>query len=513
MRYRTLQVTMLAAALSAAAMAFAEAPDASPDRIARLVGQLGSARFAERETASRALDAIGEPALNSLKAAVATSDPETRRRAAELVERIGQRVASDRLLKPTAISLHFRDAPLDEAVKSLAKQTGLAFELSSASKFAGRKVTIQSDPLPVWDAVELFCRKADLHEWDGFTSTGAGTTTDTAARPGNVAFGGIQGQVIINGRVINRGGVTANPKLLLLDGPGALSPRHMAGAVRLRVLPHGTPFPHAMNSGEVILPMQISAESRLQWVGATAVRIDKATNESGEPVDVSGLVASNAIGEDVAWVAMPNGNLVQQTATRLGPVALRVLRGGRDVRQLREVTGQVTGQVRVSSSLLKLAAPFKSGAAASAGGVSLKLTEVSEPTPGEIKLSAEIGLPADVQIAGIGNGIPNGRMAFQGGVIVQQLVVQGNARPAASSLPAGATEFAGLAIDDDKGHRWQAVSGLQDSIQFGPQGMTAQVSVTFKSPAADAVPASLTVTGSRPLMLAVPFVFRDVPLP
>jgi hypothetical protein len=67
------------------------APDAA--KIARLIGQLGSGAFAEREAASRALEAIGLPARDALRKAVAESkDPEVLHRARRLVELIENRL-------------------------------------------------------------------------------------------------------------------------------------------------------------------------------------------------------------------------------------------------------------------------------------------------------------------------------------------------------------------------------------------------------------------------------------
>ena len=70
--------------LALSLLAWATAPAAEPDaaRIAQLIRQLGSERFAEREAASRALEAIGGRALDALHHAAATdSDLEVRRRA------------------------------------------------------------------------------------------------------------------------------------------------------------------------------------------------------------------------------------------------------------------------------------------------------------------------------------------------------------------------------------------------------------------------------------------------
>jgi len=65
-------------------------PDAA--EIDRLVRQLGSPRFAQREAAAKGLEAVGEGALDALrKAAGGSKDPEVRRRAGLLVEAIESR--------------------------------------------------------------------------------------------------------------------------------------------------------------------------------------------------------------------------------------------------------------------------------------------------------------------------------------------------------------------------------------------------------------------------------------
>ncbi|HEX4588599.1 MAG TPA: WD40 repeat domain-containing protein [Gemmataceae bacterium] len=74
------------------------APAGPPDttEVERLIEQLGSPAFAEREAASKGLDAIGEPALERLqRAATDGKDPEIRRRAQALVQAIEKRVYAE----------------------------------------------------------------------------------------------------------------------------------------------------------------------------------------------------------------------------------------------------------------------------------------------------------------------------------------------------------------------------------------------------------------------------------
>ncbi len=59
--------------------------------IARLIARLGSESFEEREAATVELDLIGEPALNSLRRAAKSTDPEVRQRVQRILERIADR--------------------------------------------------------------------------------------------------------------------------------------------------------------------------------------------------------------------------------------------------------------------------------------------------------------------------------------------------------------------------------------------------------------------------------------
>src|SRR5262245_37467284 len=63
--------------------------EGGPERVTALIKQLGDGDFARREAATRALDALGEPALAALRAAAAGSDDaEIRRRAQRLIAAI-----------------------------------------------------------------------------------------------------------------------------------------------------------------------------------------------------------------------------------------------------------------------------------------------------------------------------------------------------------------------------------------------------------------------------------------
>jgi WD40 repeat protein len=88
--------------LAVAFAGWAESPDPQSERpsntaIARLIVQLGSIEFTEREQASQQLGAMGEAAVPRLRAALKSPDLEVRFRARDLLHAIHQRLYSERL--------------------------------------------------------------------------------------------------------------------------------------------------------------------------------------------------------------------------------------------------------------------------------------------------------------------------------------------------------------------------------------------------------------------------------
>jgi hypothetical protein len=78
-------------------------PATDSDEIDRLVRQMGSDSFTERQKASKTLEAIGEPALEALREAAGSSDAEVRRRATELVHTIESRRAAQGRARALAV--------------------------------------------------------------------------------------------------------------------------------------------------------------------------------------------------------------------------------------------------------------------------------------------------------------------------------------------------------------------------------------------------------------------------
>jgi hypothetical protein len=138
---------------------------ATAEKISKLIEQMGSNEFDDRENAQKQLDAIGEPALEALKKAMSNEDTEIRRRAEELVKVIEQRTESSKLIQPTKIHLVYKDTPLPEAIADFAKKSGFHITLHDPEgKLKDRKITLDTGETVFWTAYDKFCAAANLVE-------------------------------------------------------------------------------------------------------------------------------------------------------------------------------------------------------------------------------------------------------------------------------------------------------------------------------------------------------------
>lgn len=128
---------------------------------AELVTRLGSPRFAVREKAGAALVKLGKKALPTLSSARASRDPEIRGRAEILLERI----EANAILEATPIRLNLKDSPLEEAVRAIESESGMALRYDGAGRgprgepsWPDRRLSVVTNgPVPFWEAVDRLC--------------------------------------------------------------------------------------------------------------------------------------------------------------------------------------------------------------------------------------------------------------------------------------------------------------------------------------------------------------------
>lgn len=135
--------------------------------IEKLVEQLGSDSFAERQKAFKTLDEIGKPALEALQKAAKSTDAEVRKRSMELVSKISKRVESAELLTAKQVHLVYKNTPIKEAVEDLKKKTGYLIVLHDPeNKLKDKKVTLDTGKTSFWTALDKFCEAAGVVEGD-----------------------------------------------------------------------------------------------------------------------------------------------------------------------------------------------------------------------------------------------------------------------------------------------------------------------------------------------------------
>lgn len=251
---------------------------------ARLVDALAAPDPAAREAAQLGLAKLGPAAAPILTKALADPRPEVRGRAEVLLAGARLRAASLPYLAPGRVAFACVDRPLNEALADLAARTGLKLRLADGFPDPQKPVTLSVGPLPPWEAVEAFRAAAGLAEqfdsqlpalmlapgqriqfaqlWNGARPAPNLPASPPAAAPpadpSAVAFG---------------------------PGPGKPLPADRAGAVRVRALPPGDSA-HATDrdAGVVSLALDLAAPDSLGLGPDARVTLTRAIDNRGRPV-------------------------------------------------------------------------------------------------------------------------------------------------------------------------------------------------------------------------------------
>jgi len=429
-------------------------------QIAKLVEQLGSGQFDDRERASQALDEIGLPALEALKKAAQNDDPEVRRRAEELVVKIEKRTQSARLLTAKRVHLVYKDTPLAEAVADFRKQSGYDLVLTNAeAKLKDRTITLDTGDVTFWQAMELFCQKAGLvagvsdvvpqpklplnakpavggpapipplpipanvppqnplqpkEQPKATVKPAEAPQAPPPAPPGQGARPAQQAAAQVAVQIVAQPGAPGALPGMAQPGQGSIQivlkpgkqdpvPTDTATAVRVRALrPAGVAGP--LVDGELRVILQATPEPRLRWGQLISVNVDKAVDDQNQ--SLTQLVDGNA-GANVGFGGvgigrmMPMGNPDQE-------LTLRLKQGEKPAKLLKELTGTLSAQLLsapqpliTADNILKAAGKTFKGAE---GGF-LKINEVTRDANGQVKVRFEMEAPPN---AGNGNALGNG---------------------------------------------------------------------------------------------------------
>jgi hypothetical protein len=238
-----------------------------PAEVKRLVEQLGSPDFLEREAASKRLDELGTAAIEALRAGTKSDNPETARRSQELLRRAERRLVNDKILAPSLVQLDAKDQPLDAVLAELSRQVKWEVVAGGVKpeELASKKVTLTTGgKVAFWDAVLKVCDAADaqIAGVGGYVAPGAMPYLGRA-KPGVRVAADRNRAVVLEAR-------DGAPKR-----PFAVSGAVLVEAVPFpkNVLPLATPNPTAL--------LQAWPEPRLQWEGTAATKVTRATDAAG----------------------------------------------------------------------------------------------------------------------------------------------------------------------------------------------------------------------------------------
>jgi hypothetical protein len=353
--------------------------DGSP--VAALVARLGSADYAAREAAGKELHALGPAALEPLRAACRSGNPEVARRARLLVARIERRVENEAALAPTLVELKAGRSAVETVLASLSEQTGYAVTLARpAGTPPGPAVTFDADrTLPFWQAVLAVCDAADLQvaAVSGLAAPGSAAARAQSNPPGRPALP-------------RRGGgprplpsvqpPRSTTQAVLLEPRGA-APKRPA-AVYGAVLIEAFPIPDvAANPDTPAALLQVWPEPKLNWQTTRTVHVGRAADTGGQllaaaPSPTPEPAPQVVLGNGVVMVRQVGGGVVvvnQQAAVPVPgadapaftpndrQVVVRLRPGDRPSAALAELAGKVYGAVRTAPEPLVQLTGLKPG--------------------------------------------------------------------------------------------------------------------------------------------------------
>lgn len=494
---------------------------AKAEKIARLIGQLGSEQFEERDQATKALDALGPAALKALQEAARDSDAEIRRRAEGLVQAINRRVETARLLEAKRVRLVFKDTPLPDAVQSIARQTGFKIQLEGdRTQLASRKITLDTGETSFWEALDQFCRQASLRE----------RPVDVYAEYNPYVEGKARRIMIIDDARYSS--QNQDGRLILMDGkPQTLPTTYQAGALRIRALqPENADTkeagnkdsrpvktfvdPNSMNgfSGpgqivyeradrEVAFTLDVASEPKMQWISAVDLRIEKAVDDKGQTLTQSRPYSAETVVNPYVYANMDlGGYLGDYRARNAQHLPVRLAFAPKTAPTvLKELKGVVFAQVRTPpeplmtvDNILKAAGQTFPGT----DGGSLKVIEAKREDSGKVKLLVQIDAPPVDPTLPNGNGI-------------RFLVI--NRGPISQPLPpALADQLLLLDANGDKVTLMPADSVMESA---GNGNGSIQYRLTYQPNKAQGEPVKFVYSARRTVVLEVPFTLKDVPLP
>jgi len=152
---RSLILTLLSLVLGS--LAHGEEPARGELRVARLVRDLGSGSFVERQAAEDQLLRLGNETRAELEQALESSDVEVRLRASRLLERI----ELEEIWSPGRVDLVSRGEPASKILLALANQAGNHVHVGDPyGNFSDKPLDVEYRGWTYWEAIDDVCSRS-----------------------------------------------------------------------------------------------------------------------------------------------------------------------------------------------------------------------------------------------------------------------------------------------------------------------------------------------------------------
>jgi hypothetical protein len=477
------------------------AQQAVAEQAARLIADLGSDDFETRERAVRQLEEMGPAVAPALRKATTSDDPEVRRLAIQVAERLARKMEAAEVLEPKRFRLAFRDMPLNFAVQEFQRATGAHIQLDGVK--GDRKVTLDTEYTTFWDAFDKFCAAAGLVE-KVFDSP----TTDGGDQMPQYQMGwGRRRMMIWNGRIARQQQDDVLPALqngqfVLTEGKPTPRPTYQSGALRFRALPAGTSLGKlttVKGDKELILGLEILPEPALAWEKVHALHITKVIDDQGQSLEAAQMAGTaDPPPSEYDDVVFYSGDFGGGTGNNGGQrVPLRLTLGKKPSALIKELSGVVTVKMQTSTQTIatidKVLEARDKGVKGTDGSF-LKVVEVKPEEGGKLVVHVKVE-QAQTDDEAANNPWGWRGMAWGG--------VAGVGENVDSSVSTG-----NLVLFDSRGHLVRLVSKEQVPDESGSE----EYRFTYQLVKGQPEPAKLVLQGRRPVSIEVPFTLRDVPL-
>jgi hypothetical protein len=317
---------------------------AEPEDVPGYINQLGASDFSDRQAAHEKLRNLGQDAIPALEAAAKShEDLEIRSRCASLLELAQRTRQGTKYLAAKKVQLNYNGMPLGLAVQDLAKLTDTNLKLDA--KDSNRPVTVKTGELPVWEAVEAFRVAAKLTERFRQDPPASLENIDSMASMRRSYYSGPQ-----------EAPESANSvPVIWIDGESPSMSADLHSAIRVTAMPGRFPANRLIRgAGQATIHLDIALPNAILWQEASAVRIDRAEDDTGRPVTLAHPISTKAHYDPYQQVffggfggySMPT----QSGNPRLVPVNLRT--DDRHIRKLAILEGTIQGDLALPNQVI-----------------------------------------------------------------------------------------------------------------------------------------------------------------